>query len=106
MKINFRKVFRDCFGTPIVEKINGEPIPREVWRVISAKLFGLSMLGGTPLSPEKKYMAYDLSARISSNPEEVDCSTEEASFIKAVCAEVLSAGAYGQVVDIIEKNIQ
>lgn len=102
MKVNFYKEFVDCFGNPIVENKNGEAVPQEVWRVIATKLFGLSILGGTMLSAEKKYMAYELSMRISSNPAQAECTTEEASFIKDVCAEHLSAGAYGQVVDIIE----
>lgn len=106
MKVNFDRVFKDCFGNPILEGRKGELVPQEVWRVVAAKLFGLSVLGGSMLSPEKKYMAYELSMRISGNPSETECTTEEASFIKDVCAENLSAGAYGQVVDMIENNNQ
>lgn len=106
MKVNFNAVFKDCFGNPIVESRYGESAPQEVWRVVASKLFGLSVLGGTMLSPDQKYMAYELSMRISGNPSETECTTEEASFIKDVCAEQLSAGAYGQVVDMIENNNQ
>ena len=50
-------------------------------------------------------MAYDLSRRITEHAEEVECTTEEASFLKEVCGELLSSGAYGQVVDLIENKV-
>lgn len=105
MKINFKKNFVDSFGCPIMEKKGGQDIPQEMWKFLSVRLFNLSTFGGNPLPPEKKYMAYDLSKRITEHPEEVECTTEEASFLKEVCGELLSSGAYGQVVDLIENKV-
>ena len=105
MKVNFKRVFLDNYGCPIMEKKDGQDVPQEIGRFLAVKLFNLSMLGGNPLPPEKKYMAYVLSKRMSVCPEEVECTTEEASFLKEVCGELLSSGAYGQVVDLIENKV-
>jgi len=32
-------------------------------------------------------------------------TTEDGTLIKGICHEKMSAGAYGQVVDVIEQNI-
>lgn len=97
MKVNFNRSFTDCFGQELSEKKN-------VAEQLGMFLFNLSSLGGSPLSGERKYTAYSLCRRICSNPDVVEMSTEEASFLKEVCAEVFSSGAYGQVVDLIECN--
>lgn len=106
MTINFKKNFVDCFGSPIIEVKNGKPASQEIWRFLAATLFSLTSLCKEPLSREKKYIAYELSRRIAANPETFECTTEEASFIKDVCSETLNAGGYGQVVDLIEKNVE
>lgn len=106
MKINFKKNFVDSFGCPITELKDGKRTTKEIWRFLAATLFSLSSLGKEPLSKEKKYTAYLLSKRIAENPEAVECTTEEASFLKDVCSEMLNAGAYGQVVDLIENNVE
>ena len=102
MKVNFKKDFVDCFGKPITEKKNGQDTPLQIWESLARSLFNLSILGGAPVSQEEKYTAYSLSKRIAGNPSEVELTTEEASFLKRVCAEQLSAGAYGIVADIVE----
>ena len=102
MKVNFNKEFVDCFGKTITEKRNGHDVPSRIWESLARALFNLSVLGGTPVSQDEKYTAYSLSKRIAGNPTEVELSTEEASFLKRVCAEQLSAGAYGIVADIVE----
>lgn len=106
MIVNFKKNFVDSFGSPITELKDGKRTPQEIWRFLAATLFSLSSLGKEPLSKEQKYTAYVLSRRIAENPEAVECTTEEASFLKDVCSEMLNAGAYGQVVDLIENNVK
>lgn len=102
MKVDFKKEFVDCFGKPITEKKNGQETAIRIWESLARNLFNLSTLSGTPVSQDEKYTAYSLSRRIAGNPSEVEVSTEEASFLKRVCAEQLSAGAYGIVADIVE----
>lgn len=102
MKINFKKPFVDNFGNPVREK-RGESLQvQEIWRFLAISLFSLSSLKGNPMSAEQKYIAYTLSRRLTDTPDAVECSIEDIAFLKEVCGELLSAGAYGQVVDLIE----
>lgn len=104
MKINFKKDFVDCFGNPIEEKIKGNVEHISIDRRLATSLFSLSNVEGRPLNGDEKYMAYSISCRMAQTPESVELTTEEASFLKKVCSELLSAGAYGQVYDLIEGN--
>jgi hypothetical protein len=96
MKVNLNHCFVDAFGKQI-EKSN-------IAEKLGMVLFNLSTVNGAPLGGAKKYEAYSLCHRIASNPEAVELTVEEAALLKDVCAEQLSAGAYGQIVDLIEKN--
>ena len=71
----------------------------------TSQLFNLSTLRGTPVPAERKYQAYKLCQRIAANPREVELTTEDCSLLKEVASETYSAGAYGQVVDLIEANV-
>lgn len=100
MTVNFNNEFTDCFGQAILGNTPGKAI--NMGEALCQTLFNLSTLGGAMVSQEKKYMAYRLSLRISECPEAVELTTEEASFLKEVCAEAYSAGAYGRIADLIE----
>lgn len=100
MTVNFNREFIDCFGNGIPGK-NPEKVSNMA-EELCLTLFNLSTLGGGIVSPDKKYMAYRLSLRISECPDAVELTTEEASFLKEVSAEAYSAGAYGRVADLIE----
>ena len=111
MKVNLKRDFVDCFGEQLKQKVvdpkSKDGIKEEVltvWKVVASKLYNLSTLYGVGLKPEVKYNAYQLCNRIIATPEAVELSVEEASFIKEVAGEQLSAGAYGLVVDLIEKG--
>ena len=53
---------------------------------------------------EEKMKAFDLSQRIYKATSEIEISTEEASFIKKQTSEAMIAGAYAQVVNLLENN--
>lgn len=91
MKVNFNQSFKDFKGNEI-----GVMISDEIGKV----LFNLSTSNKTPLSADEKYMAYKLCNKVCSGETEV--SAEEAAFILRVSGEFLTAGAYGQVRDLIE----
>ena len=95
MKLNMNKNFIALKGEPMKEKIN---------ETIAMYMFSLSQVAGNPATREQKLKAYNINKKINDNPSEVDITTEEASFIKDVCAENLTAGAYGQIEDLIENN--
>ena len=91
MKVKFNQSFKDFKGNEI-----GVMISDEIGKV----LFNLSTSNKTPLSADEKYMAYKLCNKVCS--EDADISAEEASFILRVVGEYLTAGAYGQIRDLIE----
>lgn len=99
MKVNLKQSFIDFKGNEI--KVNGKPalISDEVGKI----LFNLGTSGNTPLGADEKYMAYKLCNRICQSGE-LEITAEEGAFIVKVCGEHLTAGAYGQVRDIIENN--
>lgn len=100
MKVDFSQSFMDATGKPV--QVNKKP--QIIGEQLCFALFNLTQVKGAPATPEQKYDAYKLLKRIQANPREVEISTEEGTFIKELAAEVLSAGGYGQVVDIIENN--
>lgn len=100
MNVNLNVPFVDLMGKPIVEKGKEAVVADRV----ASLLFNLSALHKEPMSAEQKYQAYKLCTAIIHSPGNVELSAEQAAFIKEVCSEAFSSGAYGQIVDIIEKN--
>lgn len=99
MKVDFNVSFKDFKGNEV--KANGKAvlISDEVGKI----LFNMGTSGSTPLGADEKYKAYRLCNRICQGGE-VEISSEEAAFIVKACSETLTAGAYGQVRDLIENN--
>lgn len=104
MKVNLNKPFVDCFGKEIVNEKTGRA--NNIAESLCLVIFNLNAMGGVPLPPEKKYGLHKISRRIASDPSSVEITTEEGSLLKEVAAEAYSCGAYGQIVDIIENDVQ
>ena len=83
---------------------NGSFLKENIAETVVSYMFNLSRLGDKPATREQKMMAYRIYSKITKEPSSVEITTEEASFIKEVCSESLTAGAYGQIEDIIENN--
>lgn len=92
MKVNLNKSFKDFKGKEI-----GVMIADEVGKI----LFNMGTSGN--MSADEKYMAYKLCNKVCQCGE-IDLSAEEAAFIIKACGETLTAGAYGQVRDLIENK--
>ncbi len=92
MKINF---------TTKLKNFDGSETEKTVGHLIGCLLFGY---GDANASTDKKYSAYKLMQRISQSEVECEISVEEASLIKEIVAKSMSAGAYGQIVDLLENN--
>lgn len=99
MKVNFRQSFKDFKGNEITSK--GKPLM--INEELGKALFGMAMSGNVPLSGDEKYMAYKLCNRLVDSGE-TDITAEETVFLLKVCAQKFSAGAYGQIRDLIENN--
>ena len=106
MEVNLKRPFVDNYGDAVCELRKGIPEQTETGRQVSKILFNLSSLGGVPLDADQKYEAYRLCQRITATPEKVELTAEDVVFLKRVCGEQLSAGAYGQVYDILENNVK
>ena len=100
MKVNLNSPFLDFKGNPLTE--NGKVAM--VSERIASHLFSVSTLRKEPLPADKKYLAYKLCNAIMRDPTSVELSTEDAAFVKDVCSEAFTPGAYGQIVDAIENN--
>lgn len=98
MKINFNQPFKDFLGEAVIGK-DGKPMM--INRVLGLQLFNLSELKGNPLTPDQKYRAYTLSVKLANEPGEIEFSPEEIEFIDQVSSEVYSAGAYGNIKELL-----
>ena len=92
MRVDFSKSFKDFKG-----KALGISMADEIGKI----LFNVGLSGNAPLTSEQKYMAYKLCNRMQAGGE-VELTSEEAVFLLKICGETLTAGAYGQVRDLIE----
>lgn len=96
MKVNFNKSFIDCFGKKVGDKQIGEQL--------AMLLFNMSTINNAPVSPEEKYAAYKLCNKLSTATDAVEITEDEAGLIKRIASEYFSAGAYGQIVDLVENK--
>ena len=54
-----------------------------------------------PIEKENKYRAYNLCTRLISQNGVIELVDEDIDFLKKYCATSFSAGAFGQVLDLI-----
>lgn len=95
MKVDFNKQFVGA---------KGEPLKENIADTIAAYMFNFAGLNDKPATREQKMTAYRIYRKITKDPYSVEITTEEATFIKDVCGETLTAGAYGQIEDLIENK--
>ena len=58
-----------------------------------------------PMSQEDKVRAYKLSLQMQEHPEEVELTSEDMTPLKALTHEALVAGAFGQIVEVLENEV-
>lgn len=93
MTRNFNKPFIGFDGKPVDDK--------KISDILGMQLYAAGN-GKDNVSGDDKLRAYHLSVQLHANPEAVELTTEDCALIKSVAENSLVAGAYGQVVDIIE----
>ena len=93
MKINLNKQFKDITGADIAGETYADALAKGLY-------FGrgISVTNG-----DEKYAAYKLSTRIIAEKNEIELSGDDAVLIRKVASSVLTPGAYGQVIDLLEK---
>ncbi|WP_195375347.1 hypothetical protein [Parabacteroides leei] len=106
MKVNFNKVLKDYKGDEVYKNVEVikdgkkevEKQPQLIKDFVCQSLYTC----GEGLTQEEKYLSYTLTLRIIPSVEDIEISSEEGTLIKKVCDKYLTAGAYGQVVELIE----
>lgn len=93
MRVNFKVNFR---------AFNGAETGECIADVVAQCLYNYGKEKQVPR--EDKFRAYTLCNRVMLNPSEVELTTEEASLIKEACADILTAGGYGQIHMLIENS--
>lgn len=93
-KVNFNKTLRDCFGNEI--ESNGKK--QSIKEVVCIRLFSAS----DGFTEEEKYNAYRLMNRIAASDGAVEIEDKDSVLIKKICEKSLTAGAWGQLVDILK----
>jgi hypothetical protein len=91
---DFSKKFVDIHGV----EIQGETIGN----LIAASLYN----GGSndyPLLPEQKFNAYKICTKLVANNLTVELSDEDIVFLTDFCSKCFFVGAYGQIIDILNK---
>lgn len=95
MVYNFNTVLKDLQGNPIIQ--NDKLV---IFKdVICPILFS----AGEGFTPEEKYNAYKIMLKMEKG-ENVELNSEDVTLIKKIIGPQLSAGAYGQLVDLLENN--
>ena len=88
---------------------DGKPIQNEkeedvlVCDLLARALFEVAG-SNVPISSEEKYRCWKISQRILAKPEATELESEDIVLIKKIIAPSLSAGVYGQIVDLLESN--
>ena len=100
MNVNLNRPFLDATKKAVKDSEGKEVLVSER---ICVMLYNLSNRGGKPATADEKYKAYRLMCRIQDNPEAVQVDAAEAGLIRELCAEQLSAGAYGQVAELLDE---
>lgn len=97
MKVNFNVSIKDFKGNEVT--VGDKPM------LFSDRIAQLLFNYGnkTPVPADDKWLAYKLCNRVA-NSDVVELTTEEGAFILKICGEYLTAGAYGQIRELIENN--
>ena len=95
-KINLNKEFTDFSGTIVAGEMISDAIAKHLY-------LGK---GISPDNGDEKYAAYKLSSKIIHAKEAIEVSIEDIALIKRVAASAFTPGAYGQVIDLLEKNLK
>lgn len=113
MKVNFNTPFKNYKGEDMqkeVEVLRDGKNAKELQPVLIADILaqnlyngeGIERTGNAGKDNEAKFKAYQLCHRIFNASDAVDLTAEEALLIKQVSAASLTAGAYGQIVELLE----
>lgn len=107
MKKNLNIPFKSWKGEPIMLKAQDESgnevlKPQLVSDELGALFFNVSGSDKIQVSGDEKLRLYRLATNIAQSPSEVDMSAEDIVLIKRILEPTCSAGAFGQIIEILE----
>ena len=94
MKVNFYRNFKDALGREMPNSFISEGI--------AEALFNYGK--GKEVSHEEKFKAFCINQKMIACPSAVELTVEEAALIKKIAGESFTAGGYGQVYELLEKE--
>ena len=99
------------FSVPVIgangrNLVNNDGKPQLMSDMVAVGMFNLSELNGAAVSPETKLKAWKIVTKLQSAApgEPIDLDSEELKLIDDVMGKAFTAGVYGQVKMIIEKD--
>ncbi|WP_196051868.1 hypothetical protein [Bacteroides clarus] len=104
MKIDFRKNLLNFRGQPVMKIVNGKEISQKLSDMVAEALYSAGMDPQKPMDTSKKLKAYNLLQQIIHNNGIIEAETEDVALLKEICAGFFTAGAYGQIHELIEKG--
>ena len=93
MKVDFNKKFKDYKGQETGDLIADK---------VAEALYSAGAVPEITIKRSDKFRAYKLCKSIMDNNGILEIASEDASLIKDICSMFFTAGAYGQIHEIIE----
>lgn len=94
MKVNFNKPLKTFKGEDMKDEFGKVQIIKDI---VCARLYS----SGDDMNQDEKFEAYNLMTRINAAEGELDISDKESVLIKKCCDKTLTAGAFGQIFNIL-----
>lgn len=95
MKVDLNKYFKDFRGQETKELIADK---------VAEAMFSAGSVPEWKIEKRDKFRAYKICQKILNGGGIIEIEAEEATLIKDVCSNFFTAGAYGQVHELIEKE--
>lgn len=94
MKVNFNKPLKTFRGEDMKDELGKVQIIKDI---VCARLYS----SGDEMNEDEKYESYKLMTRINAADGDMDISDKESVLIKKCCNKTLTAGAFGQIFDLL-----
>ena len=94
MKVNFNKPLKTFRGEDMKDEVGKVQVIKDI---VCARLYS----SGDEMNEDEKYESYKLMTRINAADGDMDISDKESILIKKCCNRTLTAGAFGQIFDLL-----
>ena len=94
MKVNFNKPLKTFRGEDMKDEFGKVQVIKDI---VCARLYS----SGDEMNEDEKYESYKLMTRIKAADGDMDISDKESVLIKKCCNKTLTAGAFGQIFDLL-----